>query len=60
VPNVPPGNVQRLLSDKVSSGGDVSVNGVPYTVKKAGSSPAPTDINLEGVTYAVKMVTILE
>jgi hypothetical protein len=24
-------------------------------VKKAGSSPAQTDINLEGVTYAVKM-----
>jgi hypothetical protein len=58
VPNVPPGNVQQLLSDKVSSGGDISVNGVPYTVKKAGSSPAPTDINLEGVTYTVKMADL--
>jgi hypothetical protein len=44
VPNVPPGNVRQLLSDKVSSGGDISVNGVPYTAKKAGSSPALTDI----------------
>jgi hypothetical protein len=55
VPNVPPGDVRWLLSDKVSSGGDISVNGVPYTAKKVGSSPALTDINLEGVTYAVKM-----
>jgi hypothetical protein len=36
VPGVPPGNVRRLLSDKASSGGDVSVNGVPYTAKKVG------------------------
>jgi hypothetical protein len=43
LPTVPPGNVRRLLSDKVSSGGDVSVNGVPYTAKKV------------GITYAVKM-----
>jgi hypothetical protein len=58
VPNVPPGDVRWVLSDKVSSGGDVSVNGVPYTAKKVGSSPAPTDINLEGVTYAVKMADL--
>ena len=58
MPNVPPGDVRRLLSDKVSSGGDVSVNGVPYTAKKAGSSPAPTDINLKGVTYTVKMANL--
>jgi hypothetical protein len=57
VPNIS-GNVGWLLSDKVSSGGDVSVNGVPYTAKKAGSCPAPTDINLEGITYAVKMADL--
>jgi hypothetical protein len=27
-------------------------------VKKVGSSPAPTDINLEGITYAVKMADL--
>jgi hypothetical protein len=58
VPSVPPGYVRWLLSDKVSSSGDVSVNGVPYTAKKAGSSPALTDINLEGITYAVKMADL--
>jgi hypothetical protein len=39
------------------AGGDVSVNGVPNTAKKVGSSPALTDINL-GVTYTVKMVDL--
>ncbi len=58
VHSVPPGNVRRLLSDKVSSGGDVNVNGVPHTAKKVGSSPALTDINLEGITYAVKMADL--
>jgi hypothetical protein len=58
VTSAPPGDVRRLLADKVSSGGDISVNGVPYTVKKVGSSPALTDINLEGVTYAVKMADL--
>jgi hypothetical protein len=54
VPSVPPGNVWWLLSDKVSSSGDININGVPYTAKKVGSSPAATDINLKGITYAVK------
>jgi hypothetical protein len=58
VPSVPSGDVRQLLADKVSSGGDVSVNGVPYTAKKVGSSPTPTDINLEGITYAVKMADL--
>jgi hypothetical protein len=59
VPSVPPGDVRWLLSDKVSSSGDVSINGVPYIAKKVGSShPAPTDINLEGITYTVKVADL--
>ena len=69
--NVKAENQRGLLSDSMclwyksytiqnflGCGGDVSVNGVPYTAKKAGSSPALTDINLEGITYAVKMADL--
>ena len=58
VSSVPPGDVRRLLADKVSSGADVKFNGVPYVAKMAGSSPAPTDIDFEGVTYSVKMADL--
>jgi hypothetical protein len=55
---VQPSDVRQVLADKVSSGGDISFNGVPYTAKKVGSSPALMDINLEGITYTVKMVDL--
>jgi hypothetical protein len=58
MPSVPPSDVRQLLADKVSSAGDISVNGVPYTVKRVGSSPAPVDINLKGITYTVKMADL--
>jgi hypothetical protein len=58
VPSVPCGDVRQLLADRVSSGGHVSVNGVPYTAKKVRSCPALTDIDLKGITYTVKMADL--
>jgi hypothetical protein len=46
----PPGDVQRLLGDKVKT-----IGGTPYEVKRAGTTPAPTDVDIDGVIYSVKM-----
>jgi hypothetical protein len=47
----PPGDVWCLLSDKVKT-----IGGTPYEVKRAGTTPAPTDVDINGVIYSVKMV----
>ncbi len=58
MPSISPSDVQQLLADKVSSCNNVKFNGVPYTAKKVGISPALMDIILEGVTYAVRMADL--
>jgi hypothetical protein len=47
----PPGDVRRLLGNKVKT-----IGGTPYKVKRAGTTPAPTDVDIDGVVYSVKMV----
>jgi hypothetical protein len=47
----PPGDVQRLLGNKVKT-----IGGTPYQVKRAGTTPAPMDVDINGVIYLVKMV----
>jgi hypothetical protein len=42
----PPGDVQRLLGDKVKT-----IGGTPYEVKCAGTTPAPMDVDIDGVVY---------
>jgi hypothetical protein len=46
----PPGDVRRLLGNKVKT-----IGGTPYEVKRAGTTPAPTDVDIDGVVYSVKM-----
>jgi hypothetical protein len=47
----PPGDVRHLLGDKVKT-----ISGTPYKVKCAGTSPAPMDVDINGVIfYLVKM-----
>jgi hypothetical protein len=46
----PPGDVRRLLGDKVKT-----IGGTPYEVKCAGTTPAPTDVDIDGIIYSVKM-----
>jgi hypothetical protein len=46
----PPGDVRRLLGDKVKT-----IGGTPYEVKCAGTTPAPTDVDIDGIIYLVKM-----
>jgi hypothetical protein len=46
----PPGDVRRLLGNKVKT-----IGGTPYEVKRAGTTPAPTDVDINGVVYSVKM-----
>jgi hypothetical protein len=46
----PPGDVRRLLGDKVKT-----IGGTPYEVKRAGTTPAPTDVDIDGIIYSVKM-----
>jgi hypothetical protein len=46
----PPGDVRRLLGDKVKT-----IGGTPYKVKRAGTTPTPTDVDIDGVIYLVKM-----
>jgi hypothetical protein len=46
----PPGDVGRLLGDKVKT-----ICGTPYKVKCAGTTPAPTDVDIDGIVYLVKM-----
>jgi hypothetical protein len=45
----PPGDVRRLLGDKVKT-----IGGTPYEVKCAGTTPAPMDVDINGVIYSVK------
>jgi hypothetical protein len=47
---VPPGDVRRLLGDKVKT-----IGGTPYEVKRAGTTSAPTDVDIDGIVYLVKM-----
>jgi hypothetical protein len=47
----PPGDVRRLLGDKVKT-----IGGTPYEVKCAGTTPAPTDVDIDSIIYLVKMV----
>jgi hypothetical protein len=42
--------VRRLLGDKVKT-----IGGTPYKVKRAGTTPAQTDVDINGVVYSVKM-----
>jgi hypothetical protein len=46
----PPGDVCHLLGDKVKT-----IGGTPYEVKRAGTTPTPTDVDIDGVIYSVKM-----
>jgi hypothetical protein len=46
----PPGDVQRLLGDKVKT---ISVT--PYKVKSAGTTLTPMDVDIDGIIYLVKM-----
>jgi hypothetical protein len=46
----PPGDVQRLLGDKVKT-----IGGTPYEVKCAGTTPTPTDVDIDGIIYSVKL-----
>jgi hypothetical protein len=46
----PPGYVRRLLGVKVKT-----IGGTPYKVKRAGTTPAPTDVDIDGVIYSIKM-----
>jgi hypothetical protein len=47
----PPGDVQRLLGDKVKT-----ISGTAYEVKRAGTTTTPTDVDIDGVVYLVKIV----
>jgi hypothetical protein len=42
--------VRRLLGDKVKT-----IGGTPYEVKRAGTTPTPTDVDIDGIIYSVKM-----
>jgi hypothetical protein len=46
----PPGDVRHLLGGKVKI-----IGGTPYKVKRAGTTPAPTDVDIDGIVYSVKM-----
>jgi hypothetical protein len=46
----PPGDVRCLLGDKVKT-----IGGIPYKVKRAGTTPTPTDVDIDGIIYSVKM-----
>jgi hypothetical protein len=46
----PPGDVWCLLGDKVKT-----IGGTPYEVKRAGTAPTPTDADIDGIIYSVKM-----
>jgi hypothetical protein len=46
----PPGDVRCLLGNKVKT-----IGGTPYEVKHAGTTPAPTDVDIDCIVYSVKM-----
>jgi hypothetical protein len=45
----PPGDVRCLLGDKVKT-----ISGTPYEVKHVGTTPTPTDVDIDGVVYSIK------
>jgi hypothetical protein len=42
----PPGDVWHLLGNKVKT-----IGSTPYEVKRAGTTPTPTDVDIDGVVY---------
>jgi hypothetical protein len=46
----PPGDVRCLLGNKVKT-----IGGTPYEVKRASTTPTPTDVDIDGIVYSVKM-----
>jgi hypothetical protein len=46
----PPGDVRCLLGHKVKT-----IGGTPYKVKRAGTTPIPMDVDIDGVIYLVRM-----
>jgi hypothetical protein len=46
----PPGDVRRLLGNKVKT-----IGCTPYEVKRAGTHPTPTDVDIDGIVYSVTM-----
>jgi hypothetical protein len=46
----PPGDVRHLLGNKVKT-----ISGTPYKVKRAGTTPTPMDVDIDGIIYLVKM-----
>jgi hypothetical protein len=50
----PPGDVRCLLDDKVKT-----IGGTPYEVKPTGATPTPTDVDIDGIIYLVKMVACI-
>jgi hypothetical protein len=46
----PPGDVRRLLGNKVKT-----IGGTPYKVEHAGTTPTPTDVDIDGIVYLVRM-----
>jgi hypothetical protein len=42
----PPGDVRCLLGNKVKT-----IGGTPYEVKRAGTTPTPTDVDINGIIY---------
>jgi hypothetical protein len=47
----PPGDVRHLLGDKVKT-----IGSTPYKVKRVGTNPTPTDVDIDRIVYSVKMV----
>jgi hypothetical protein len=46
----PPCDVRHLLGDKVKT-----IGGTPYEVKRAGTTPTPMDVDINGIIYSIKM-----
>jgi hypothetical protein len=46
----PPGDEWCLLGNKVKT-----IGSTPYKVKHAGTTPTPTDVDINGIVYSVKM-----
>jgi hypothetical protein len=46
----PPGDVRRLLGNKVKT-----IGGTSYKVKCAGTTPTPMDVDIDSVIYLVRM-----
>jgi hypothetical protein len=46
----PPGHVRCLLGDNIKT-----IGSTPYKVKRAGTTPTPMDVDIDGIIYSVKM-----